>query len=109
MIMGLISNVERDINPMLKELGLSSWLEVVVTSQESGFVKPQPEIFQQALKRAKVKASEAIYVGDQYQVDVIGAKNAGMKGILLDRDNYYKEKLDCPKIKSLSELASHVK
>jgi putative hydrolase of the HAD superfamily len=107
LILGLISNVERDINPMLNELGLSSWLNVVVTSQESGFVKPQPEIFHEALRRAKVKASEAVYVGDQYQVDVIGANQAGMKGVLLDRYDY-SDKVDCPRIRRLTELVKHL-
>ncbi len=46
LILGLISNVDRDITPLYQELGLSAWLQVVVTSQEVGFNKPQPEIFQ---------------------------------------------------------------
>ena len=102
--LGLISNIEQNMTATLDKLGLSSKLDIVVTSQDAGFTKPQPEIFQYALKKAGVKPAEAVYVGDQYQVDVIGAKSAGMKGILIDRDNYYQEKLDCPKIKSLKDL-----
>jgi len=108
LILGLISNVEHDITSTLNELGLPSWLEIVVTSQDSGFVKPQPEIFQEALKRAGVQPLEAIYVGDQYQVDVIGANQAGMKGILLDRHGYFEEITDCPRIRSLTELVAHL-
>ena len=108
LILGLISNVERDITATLNELGLPSWLDVVVTSQESGFVKPQPEIFQEALRRAGVQPSEAMYVGDQYQVDVIGANGAGMKGVLLDRGGYFEEITDCPRIRSLTELVEHL-
>jgi putative hydrolase of the HAD superfamily len=104
---GLISNIERDMTATLDKLGLSARLDVVVTSQDAGFTKPQPEIFRYALKKAGVNPDEAIYVGDQYQVDVIGANNAGMKGILIDRDNYYKEKLGCPKIKSLKGLVNY--
>jgi putative hydrolase of the HAD superfamily len=103
--LGLISNIEKDMSVTLDKLGLSSRLDVIVTSQDAGFTKPQKEIFQYALKKADVQPAEAVYVGDQYQVDVIGANDAGMRGILLDRDNYYKEELDCPKIKSLGELA----
>jgi putative hydrolase of the HAD superfamily len=108
LILGLISNVERDITATLDELGLTSWLDVVVTSQDSGFVKPRPEIFQEALKRAKLQPSEAMYVGDQYQVDVIGANKAGMKGVLLDRYGYFEDKTDCPRIRSLNELVEHL-
>ena len=107
--LGLISNIEKDMTATLDKLSLSSKLDIVVTSQDAGFTKPQPEIFRHALDKAKVRPAEAVYVGDQYQVDIIGAKQAGMKGILLDRDGYYKEKLDCPKIKSLSELAAFLK
>jgi putative hydrolase of the HAD superfamily len=106
--LGLISNIERDMSATLEKLGLSARLDIVVTSQDAGFTKPQPEIFRFALDKAGVKPDEAAYVGDQYQVDVIGSESAGMKGILLDRDGYYKENLDCPKVKSLSELVRYL-
>jgi putative hydrolase of the HAD superfamily len=108
LILGLISNVEHDMTATLDELGLPSWLEIVVTSQDSGFNKPHPEIFQEALRRAGVQPSEAVYVGDQYQVDVIGARRAGMKGVLLDRHGYFDEITDCPRIRSLTEVAEHL-
>jgi HAD superfamily hydrolase (TIGR01662 family) len=108
LILGLISNVERDITPNCRELGLSVLLQVVVTSQEVGFNKPQPKIFQAALKQAKVKPSEAIYVGDQHQIDVVGANAVGMRGILLDRGGYFEEITDCLRIRSLTEVAEHL-
>jgi len=42
-------------------------------------------------------------------VDMAGAKSAGMRGILLDRTGYYREKLDTPKIKSLKEIMKFLK
>ncbi len=108
LILGLISNVEKDMTTTLDELRLPSWLDIVVTSQDSGFNKPQPEIFQEALKQAGVQPSEAVYVGDQYQVDCIGANRAGMKGVLLDRHGYFEEITDCPRIRSLTEVAEHL-
>jgi HAD superfamily hydrolase (TIGR01662 family) len=104
LILGLISNIEQDISGTLAKLGLGALLAIIVASQEAKANKPQPEIFRYALKRAGVRPEEAIYVGDQYQVDVLGANNAGMKGILLDRGNYYRDVKDCPKISSLNEL-----
>ena len=106
--LGLISNVEKDITPLLNELGLSSLLQVVVTSLDARFSKPQPEIFHEALKLAGIQASEAIYVGDQYQVDIGGANKAGMKGVLLDRGGYMEETADCPRVQSLSQIVEHL-
>ncbi len=104
LILGLISNVDRDMTPVLSELRLTPLLQVVVTSQEVGFNKPQPEIFQAALKRAGVRAQEAIYVGDQYQIDVVGANRVGMKGIFLDRGGYFSEITSCPRIRTLTQI-----
>jgi len=108
LILGLISNVDRDITSLLNKLGVKPLLQVVVTSQDTGFNKPQPEIFQVALRQAGTQASEAIYVGDQYQVDVVGASKAGMKGVLLDRNGYFEETTDCPRIRSLTQLVEHL-
>ena len=108
LILGLISNVDRDITTLYQELGLPDWLQLIVTSQDTGFSKPDPGIFQAALKQAGVKPSEAIYVGDQYQYDVVGANGAGMLGILLDRTGYAEEVADSPRIRSLTELAEYL-
>jgi len=105
--LGLISNVEQDIDELLKKLGLPAWLDIVMTSQEAGYNKPNAEIFLAALRQAGVEPAEAIYTGDQYRVDVVGAEGAGMKGILLDRSGYYEE-LDCPRIRSLTELVDYL-
>jgi putative hydrolase of the HAD superfamily len=107
LILGLISNIEQDITDTLQRLKLPSWLSIIVTSLDAGANKPQPEIFQYALKEAGVPPSEAIYVGDQYQVDVLGAQGAGIKGILIDRHNFH-EDTDCPRINSFSEIAEYL-
>jgi len=108
LILGLISNVDRDITPLYQGLGLADWLGVVVTSQEVGINKPEPGIFQEALKKAGVKPAEAIYVGDQYQFDVVGSEGAGMLGILLDRNGFFADIADCPRISSLTQIAEYL-
>ena len=108
LILGLISNVDRDITSLLSQLGLTSLLKVVVTSQDAGFNKPQPEIFREALKQAGTRAAEAIYVGDQYRIDVVGANQVGMKGVLLDRGGYFAETIDCPRLQSLTQIVEHL-
>jgi len=106
--LGLISNVDRDISSVYDELGLGNWLGVTVTSQDVGFNKPRPEIFQAALKQAEVKPSEAIYVGDQYQIDVVGANGVGMRGILIDRNGFFEEITDSPRIRRLTEITEYL-
>ena len=81
---------------------------MVVTSQDAGANKPQPEIFRFALQKAGVKPAEAIYIGDQYQVDVVGARGAGMKAILLDRAGNHENITDCPRIQSLTEVTKYL-
>jgi putative hydrolase of the HAD superfamily len=108
LILGLISNVDYDIASTLSGLGLQSWLDIIVTSLESGFSKPQPEIFREGIRRGGVQASEAIYVGDQYKVDCVAASRAGMKAILIDRAGYFGEISDCLRIGSLTGVAGYL-
>jgi len=104
LILGLISNIDRDIMPICRELGIASYLDVIVTSQEVDSDKPHPPIFLAALKRAGVEASEAVYVGDQYNIDIVGAQGVGMKAVLIDRYDLFTEITYCPRIKTLSEI-----
>ncbi|MCD6453016.1 MAG: HAD-IA family hydrolase [Dehalococcoidales bacterium] len=106
--LGLITNMERGMNFNYRELGLATYLKVVVTSDEAGANKPKPPIFLLALKKAAVKPAEAIYVGDQYGTDILGAKGAGINPILLDRGNLFPEVSDCPRIERLSEVVDYV-
>ena len=106
LILGLISNVDKDISPALARLGLSELLDVVVTSQEVGHAKPNPEIFLESLKRASVKAKDAVFIGDQYRIDVLGSVAVGMHGILLDRGDFHQNINAHPRIRSLTELSA---
>jgi putative hydrolase of the HAD superfamily len=63
---------------------LLPWLEFVLDSSEVGVEKPDPRIFRLALERAGLAPDEAVYVGDIYSIDVLGARAAGMGAVLLD-------------------------
>ena len=108
-IVGLLSNFDKDMKPIFRELSLEPYLDFAVTSKEVGADKPSPLIFQTALQRAGVDASEAIHVGDQYKIDVVGARGAGITPILIDRYNFHPEITDCPRIHSLSELSDYLR
>jgi len=106
--LGLLTNLDRDMKPICRELGLEPYINFVVTSGEVGADKPKPPIFLAALQQAAVDASEAVHVGDQYKLDIIGARGVGINPILIDRHNLYSEVSDCPRIHSLTELTQYL-
>jgi len=106
--LGLISNVDRDIDADYERLGLSHWLQLKIISKDVGFTKPHPEIFQVAVAKAEVQPAEAIYVGDQYEIDIVGARGVGMRGILIDRHDFFGSITDAIRIRSLAEVAQHL-
>ncbi len=108
LILGLLSNIDRDMKPICRELSLEPYINFIVTSGEVGVDKPKPPIFLAALQQARVVASEAVHVGDQYKLDVIGAIGVGITPILIDRYNLYPEVSGCPRINSLTELAEYL-
>lgn len=104
LVLGLISNIVAGS----AGAGLEACLDLVVTSREVGANKPEPPIFLAALERAGVSAPEAVYVGDQYQTDVLGARGVGIKPILIDRFDLEPEVSDCLRIHSLVELPAYL-
>jgi len=107
-ILGLLTNLDRDMAPICRQLGLEPYLDFVVTSEEVGSDKPESPIFLAALQRAGVNASEAVHIGDQYKIDVVGARGVGISPILIDRYDLYPKVTDCPRIHSLTELAGYL-
>jgi putative hydrolase of the HAD superfamily len=81
---GVISNSNGSIREILDRAGLLSHVDVVIDSSVVGVEKPDPRIFQLGLDAVKVPASAAAYVGDLYSVDVLGARGAGLEGVLID-------------------------
>lgn len=85
---GLISNGRgAQQQDKIRVLGLGKWIpaENVFVSEPLGTAKPGAKIFQIACCRTGVAASEALYVGDAFATDVVGAQNAGMRSIWLNR------------------------
>lgn len=106
--LGLLTNLAKDMEPICNKLGLEPYIDFMVTSGEIGVDKPHPPIFLAALERAGVNTAEAIHVGDQYKVDVIGARGVGIAPILIDRYNLHPEVSDCPRIVNLTELDKYL-
>ena len=81
--LAVVSNADGRVRALLDSAGLSPFLEVVVDSFEVGFEKPDPRIFLAATKRLGVAPAECVYVGDIFSIDVVGARHAGMRAILI--------------------------
>lgn len=82
--LGVVSNSDGRAEEGLRAAGVLDRVEFVIDSQLVGFEKPDPRIFAAALDRMGIDADYALYVGDLYEVDVVGARSAGMDVILLD-------------------------
>jgi putative hydrolase of the HAD superfamily len=101
--LGVVSNSNGTARAKLVRIGLARHFEVIVDSQEEAIEKPDPRIFHVALQRMGVRAEESIYIGDMYHVDVVGARAAGLRAVLLDPRGLHAEK-PCPRVASLGEL-----
>jgi HAD superfamily hydrolase (TIGR01549 family) len=63
---------------MLETAGVAQLFDIIVVSDEIGWRKPRPEIFEKALTALGVQAGESLFVGDRADIDVIGAQRLGM-------------------------------
>jgi putative hydrolase of the HAD superfamily len=79
----VVSNADGRVRGLLESAGLSPLLEFVVDSAEVGVEKPDPRIFHAATERLGLPPSECAYVGDIYEIDVVGAERAGLSAILV--------------------------
>lgn len=77
--MGVVTNgIDRVQRRRLRASELMDSFPVVVTSERAGFTKPDPRIMEIALKRMRVRPDEAVYVGDDPQVDGLAANRAAV-------------------------------
>ena len=106
--MAVVSNRDKPFQESLDTHGLSEFFAFSLAGGEVDSYKPEPQIFEHALRRGKVSAHETIYIGDNYYADVVGARRAGLRPILYDPDGVFPE-ADCPTIKSFDELKSILK
>lgn len=66
----------------VRKLGMGSLLEDLITSAEVCTEKPDPEFFRFCVKKAGFQPDECVYIGDNYRLDVLGSREAGLRGIL---------------------------
>jgi putative hydrolase of the HAD superfamily len=88
----------------LKSSGLGKYFEEVITSEEAGHKKPDPRIFEFAIKKTGAHIHKSIMIGDDPEVDILGAANFGMDQILFDPDYKFSQNGSTFYINKLEEL-----
>jgi HAD superfamily hydrolase (TIGR01549 family) len=96
-----VSNWDCSLGTVLARCGLAELLDGAISSAEAGAPKPDPAIFTAALGLVGCAPAEALHVGDTREEDVVGARAAGIRALLLDRDGD-------GDISSLAEIEEHL-
>jgi putative hydrolase of the HAD superfamily len=103
----VVSNANGTLRAHMDRLKMTALFETVLDSADEGVEKPDPRFFHVALERSGARKESTIHVGDLYHVDVIGARNAGLRGVLLDEADLRPD-ADCPRVRTLNELVQRV-
>ena len=108
-ILGLVSNRDGDLEPLVKQYGIDQYFTFTLSGGQAGSFKPDARIFRQALDLAgSVPASRALYVGDNYYADVLGARSVGIDALLIDPHDIFKDLYD-QRVKGLDEVLEFIR
>ena len=102
--LSVISNFDSRLVPILDGLGASAFFDHIFVSSRLGYAKPQRQIFHAALQTHGLQAHEALHVGDSEINDQRGASEAGLRGVLIDRDLPARDGDRIASLKSLLDL-----
>jgi putative hydrolase of the HAD superfamily len=103
----VVSNANGTLRRAFDRLGLTSRVDHLFDSDEEGVEKPDPAFFRIALERTGSRRESTCHVGDLYQVDVLGARAAGLRAVLFDPADLYADR-DCLRVRSLLALAEGI-
>jgi HAD superfamily hydrolase (TIGR01549 family) len=106
--LGVITNGSPDVQyQKLENLGVKHLMGCIIVSEELGIRKPDVKIFQKADDCLKEKPGDIMFVGDSYDADIAGAKNAGLKACWFNPNGIPRPRVDIVpdfEIKSLSQI-----
>ncbi len=103
----VVSNANGRLRMLFDRLSLTGCFDCLLDSHDEGVEKPDPRFFELALERSGARRESTIHVGDIYQVDVVGARAAGLRAVLFDQAGLYPG-ADCPRVSSLAELVTRI-
>ncbi|MBQ5769599.1 MAG: HAD family hydrolase [Clostridia bacterium] len=104
--LGIIANQNPGLEKRLEDWGLQQYFDVIVSSAEIGYAKPEREIFEKAFEMAGCTAEESVMVGDRLDNDMLPAKEIGMKTVWMKSGlaKYQTSEIADFQIQSLGEL-----
>ena len=100
----VVSNANGVLHQAFDRLGLTRYFQCICDSFVEGVEKPDPRFFEIAMERSGAVADTTMHVGDLYYVDVVGARNAGLRQMLIDPYDLYRD-YDSDRVRTLGELA----
>lgn len=104
--LALVANIDKFSFEQLKQkFELDKYFDKVYLSFETGTLKNDPKTIEKILKDFKIKKADAILIGDSVESDMSAAENAGIKGLLIDRNDRREFK---PKIVNLTQIREHL-
>ena len=103
----VVSNANGVLHRAFDRVGLTRHFHCICDSFLDGVEKPDPRFFQIALDRAGAAAETTMHVGDLYYVDVAGARNSGIRPMLIDPLGLYQD-YDVDRVRTLDELADRL-
>lgn len=103
----VVSNANGTLHAHFDRLGLTPYFDAIFDSHVEKVEKPDPRFFEIALERSHARKESTVHVGDFFEIDVVGARRAGLEAILLDPTNIHPDR-DCPRVRTLDELATRL-
>jgi HAD superfamily hydrolase (TIGR01549 family) len=103
----VVSNANGTLRAHLARIGLDRYVDYALDSYDEQVEKPDPRLFEIALERSGARKESTIHVGDLYNIDIVGARNAGLRAVLVDEAGLRLD-ADCPRVQSLSELVARI-
>jgi putative hydrolase of the HAD superfamily len=107
--LGVVSNFDGRVFPILDGLGLAPWFASVTLSRQVGVTKPDPAIFARALARHGAQPAQALHVGDSPMEDGEGARAAGLRAVLIDRTGRHADRPGVARVDSLAALPGMIR
>jgi REG-2-like HAD superfamily hydrolase len=83
--LGVVSNWDYSLHKTLRSMEIANYFDFAIASLEEGFEKPDPRIFHLAARHGGVQPADILHVGDNPIDDLQGAREAGLRAVLIDR------------------------
>jgi putative hydrolase of the HAD superfamily len=99
----VLANWDSDLPMVLKQADLHEYFRDAISSESLGAEKPSHACFEKFLMRTSLNPATTIYVGNEYVADIVGARNAGLTPVLIDREQKVSA-ADCLRVSTAAEL-----